>query len=77
MKTYFYALIFACSLASPLVQAGGILVFDATARLENVYQWQKEAKQWMETAQHYKDQIRAYKDQLATATGVRDIASFV
>lgn len=36
-----------------------------------------KAKQWMETAQHYKDQIRAYKDQLATATGVRDIASFV
>ncbi|MFZ8552676.1 type IV secretion system protein [Klebsiella pneumoniae] len=53
------------------------LVFDATAKLENVRQWQKEAKQWMETAQHYKDQIRAYKDQLATATGVRDIASFV
>ncbi|HGW1530541.1 TPA: type IV secretion system protein, partial [Klebsiella pneumoniae] len=77
MKTHFYALIFACSLASPLAQAGGILVFDATAKLENVRQWQKEAKQWMETAQHYKDQIRAYKDQLATATGVRDIASFV
>ena len=77
MKTHFYALIFACSLASPLAQAGGILVFDATAKLENVRQWQKEAKQWMEPAQHYKDQIRAYKDQLATATGVRDIASFV
>lgn len=77
MKTHFYTLIFVCSLASPLTQAGGILVFDATARLENVRQWQKEAKQWMETAQHYKDQIQAYKDQLATATGVRDIASFV
>ncbi|EJF4707995.1 type IV secretion system protein [Salmonella enterica] len=77
MKTHFYALIFACSLAGPLAQAGGILVFDATAKLENARQWQKEAKQWMETAQHYKDQIRAYKDQLATATGVRDIASFV
>ena len=51
MKTHFYALIFACSLASPLAQAGGILVFDATAKLENVRQWQKEAKQWMETAQ--------------------------
>ena len=60
MKTHFYALIFACSLASPLAQAGGILVFDATAKLENVRQWQKEAKQWMETALHYKDQIRAY-----------------
>lgn len=57
MKTHFYALIFACSLASPLAQAGGILVFDATAKLENVRQWQKEAKQWMETAQHYKDQV--------------------
>lgn len=43
MKTHFYALIFACSLASPLAQAGGILVFDATAKLENVRQWQKEA----------------------------------
>lgn len=38
MKTHFYALIFACSLASPLAQAGGILVFDATAKLENVRQ---------------------------------------
>ena len=77
MKTHFYTLIFVCSLASPLAQAGGILVFDATARLENVRQWQKEAKQWMETVQHYKDQMQAYKDQLATATGVRDIAGFV
>ncbi|EMF3451128.1 type IV secretion system protein [Salmonella enterica] len=54
-----------------------MLVFDATAQLENVRQWAKEAKQWMETAQHYKDQIQAYKSQLATATGVRDIADFV
>nr|CBL47409.1 Pilx5/VirB5-like protein [Photorhabdus asymbiotica] len=77
MKNRFYALILACAIASPLAQAGGILVYDATAKLENVRQWQKEAKQWMETAQHYKDQIQAYKDQLATATGVRDIADFV
>lgn len=77
MKTHFYALIFVCSLANPLAQAGGILVFDATAKLENARQWQTEAKQWMETAQHYKDQILAYKDQLATATGIRDIASFI
>ncbi len=44
MKTHFYALIFACSLASPLAQAGGILVFDATAKLENVRQWAERSE---------------------------------
>ncbi|ELQ8529921.1 type IV secretion system protein [Salmonella enterica] len=77
MKTPLHALIFLFAASIPQTFAGGILVFDATARLENVRQWAKEAKQWMETAQHYKDQIQAYKSQLATATGVRDIADFV
>ncbi|AUM43314.1 type IV secretion system protein VirB5 [Salmonella enterica subsp. enterica serovar Poona] len=77
MKTPLHALIFLFAASIPQAFAGGILVFDATAQLENVRQWAKEAKQWMETAQHYKDQIQAYKSQLATATGVRDIADFV
>ncbi|MBG6243166.1 MAG: type IV secretion system protein VirB5 [Candidatus Symbiopectobacterium sp. Dall1.0] len=53
--------------------AGGIPVFDFTAKFENAQQWAKEAKQWMETVEHYKAQMNAYKDQLATATGLRDI----
>ncbi|HFW3113557.1 TPA: type IV secretion system protein [Salmonella enterica subsp. diarizonae serovar 61:r:-] len=77
MKTRFRTLILACVITSPLAHAGGILVFDATSKLENARQWAKEAKQWMQTAQHYKDQIQAYKSQLATAIGVRDIADFV
>ncbi|EBS9706922.1 type IV secretion system protein VirB5 [Salmonella enterica] len=77
MKTPLHALIFLFAASIPQAFSGGILVFDATAQLENVRQWAKEAKQWMETAQHYKDQIQAYKSQLATATGVRDIADFV
>ncbi|EBH5154660.1 type IV secretion system protein VirB5 [Salmonella enterica] len=64
-------------MSTPRVMAGGILVFDATAKLENAKQWAKEAKQWMQTAQHYKDQIQAYKDQLATATGLRDIQGLI
>jgi type IV secretion system protein VirB5 len=77
MKTHFYALIFACSLASPLAQAGGILVFDATAKLENVRQWQKEASNGWRPHNTTKTRYELIKDQLATATGVRDIASFV
>lgn len=38
--------------------------------------WGQKIKEWTDTAAHYKSQIQAYKDQLATATGVRDIASF-
>lgn len=59
------------------VFASGILVFDAAAQLENAQQWAKELNQWKETAQHYTAQIDAYKAQLATATGLRDIGSFV
>ncbi|BAN99901.1 VirB5 protein (plasmid) [Plautia stali symbiont] len=77
MKNRFYALILACAIASPLAQAGGILVFDATAKLENFQQWQKEAKQWLETAQHYKDQIQAYKEHMLAISGVRDVEAFV
>lgn len=77
MKNRFYALMLACAIASPLAQAGGILVFDATAKLENFQQWQKEAKQWLETAQHYKDQIQAYKEHMLAISGVRDVEAFV
>ncbi|HFO2534885.1 TPA: type IV secretion system protein [Yersinia enterocolitica] len=63
--------------ANAPVFAGGILVFDATQQLENAQQWAKELNQWKETAQHYTSQIDAYKAQLATATGLRDIGSFV
>ncbi|EHV2051926.1 type IV secretion system protein [Salmonella enterica] len=77
MKNRFYALILTCAIASPLAQAGGILVFDATAKLENFQQWQKEAKQWLETAQHYKDQIQAYKEHMLAISGVRDVEAFV
>lgn len=73
------ALLLALSLwgANGPVFAGGILVFDATAGLENVKQWTKELEQWKETARHYTSQIDAYKAQLATATGLRDIGGFV
>ncbi|HDX9051771.1 TPA: type IV secretion system protein [Yersinia enterocolitica] len=63
--------------ANAPVFASGILVFDATQQLENAQQWAKELSQWKETAQHYTSQIDAYKAQLATATGLRDIGSFV
>lgn len=63
--------------ASAPVFAGGILVFNATQQLENAQQWAKELNQWKETAQHYSSQMDAYKAQLATATGLRDIGSFV
>jgi type IV secretion system protein VirB5 len=77
MKNRFYALMLACAIASPLAQAGGILVFDATSKIENTLQWQKEAKQWLETAQHYKDQIQAYKEHMLAISGVRDVEAFV
>lgn len=57
--------------------AAGIIVFDPTAKLENAEQWAKELRQWENTAKHYTSQIDAYKAQLATATGLRDIGSFV
>ncbi len=60
------------TLSSPISE-GGILVFDATSKMENARQWAKEAKQWMETVEHYKAQMNVYKDQLATSTGLRDI----
>lgn len=63
--------------ANAPVFAAGISVFDLTAKLENAQQWAKELNQWKETARHYTSQIDAYKAQLATATGLRDIGSFV
>ncbi len=77
MKTHVKALLLACAIISPLAQAGGILGFDATAKLENFQQWQKEAKQWLETAQHYKDQIQEYKEHMLAISGVRDVEAFV
>ncbi|EBD9585349.1 type IV secretion system protein VirB5 [Salmonella enterica] len=73
----FRPLILAVLIASPIVNAGGIPVFDATARLENIAQWTKEAQQWLQTVQHYKDQLQAYQKQLETVTGIRDIQAFV
>ncbi|EAO9157322.1 type IV secretion system protein VirB5 [Salmonella enterica] len=65
------------ALVSPLVKASGIPVVDAVANLQEMAHWLEKVQQWTETVQHYQSQIQAYKDQLATATGVRDIASFV
>ncbi|EBG5082277.1 type IV secretion system protein [Salmonella enterica] len=73
----FRPLILAVLIASPTVNAAGIPVFDATARLENIAQWAKEAQQWLQTVQHYKDQLQAYQKQLETVTGIRDIQAFV
>lgn len=64
-------------LCSSFANAGGILVFDATAQVENVKQWTKEANQWMDTVKHYRSQLDAYKSQLATATGIRDVQLFL
>jgi type IV secretion system protein VirB5 len=75
MKTRFRTLILACVIASPLAHAGIPVLVDADPLREA--EWLKEAQRWMDTAKHYQSQIQAYKDQLATATGVRDIASFV
>lgn len=74
-----FALVLALTVwgANAPVFAAGILVFDATAKLENAQQWVKELNQWKETAKHYTSQIDAYKAQLATATGLRDIGNFV
>ncbi|EEE0988495.1 type IV secretion system protein [Salmonella enterica] len=77
MKTRFHALMLLFAAGIPQAFATGIPVFDGAARIAETQQWLKEAQQWLQTAQHYKDQIQAYKNQLATATGVRDIASFV
>ncbi|EKR0895202.1 type IV secretion system protein [Salmonella enterica] len=65
------------ALVSPLVKASGIPVVDAVANLQEMAHWLEKVQQWTETVQHYQSQIQAYKDQLATATGIRDIASFV
>ncbi|WP_373858830.1 type IV secretion system protein [Klebsiella pneumoniae] len=73
----FRPLILAVLIASPIVNAEGIPVFDATARLENIRQWTKEANQWLQTVKHYKDQLQAYQKQLETVTGIRDIQAFV
>ena len=75
MKTRFRTFILACVIASPLAHAGIPVLVDADPLREA--EWLKEAQRWMDTAKHYQSQIQAYKDQLATATGVRDIASFV
>ncbi|WIF48597.1 type IV secretion system protein (plasmid) [Salmonella enterica subsp. enterica] len=75
MKTRFRTLILAFVIASPLAHAGIPVLVDADPLREA--EWLKEAQRWMDTAKHYQSQIQAYKDQLATATGVRDIASFV
>lgn len=65
------------AVVSSPISAGGILVFDATSKMENARQWAKEARQWMETVEHYKAQMNVYKDQLATATGLRDIQGLI
>ncbi|EAB6845368.1 type IV secretion system protein VirB5 [Salmonella enterica subsp. enterica] len=75
MKTRFRTLILAFVIASPLAHAGIPVLVDADPLREA--EWLKEAQRWMDTAKHYQSQIQAYKDQLATATGVRDVASFV
>lgn len=64
-------------LISPLVKGSGIPVVDAVANAQEMAHWLEKVQQWTETVQHYQSQIQAYKNQLATATGVRDIASFV
>ncbi|MFE4110601.1 type IV secretion system protein [Kosakonia sp. YIM B13611] len=55
----------------------GIPVFDAVGNTESIKQWTQELQQWKETVTHYKSELNAYKQQLATATGVRDIQTFL
>jgi type IV secretion system protein VirB5 len=62
---------------SQLSNAAGIPVFDSASNLEQINEWTQQLQQWQSTVQHYKSQIDAYKAQLATATGVRDIQSFL
>lgn len=55
----------------------GIPVFDEVQNAESIRQFTQELEQWSSTVEHYKSQLEAYKKQLATATGVRDIQSFM
>ncbi|HAG1880158.1 TPA: type IV secretion system protein VirB5 [Salmonella enterica] len=75
MKSRFRTLILACVIASPLAHAGIPVAVDADPMRD--VQWAQELKHWIETVKHYQSQIQAYKDQLMTATGARNIASFV
>ncbi len=52
-------------------------VFDAASVAASAKQWARELQQWQDTATHYTRQVDAYKAQLASATGQRDIGSFV
>ncbi len=70
-------LLLCCALVSPVVHAAGIPVVDSVANSREMAYWTERLKQWTQTAQHYQNQIQAYQAQLATATGVRDISSFV
>lgn len=57
--------------------SAGIPVFDAVQNTESINQWMQKLQQWEDTVTHYKSELDAYKKQLATATGVRDIQSFL
>ncbi|MEH5143213.1 type IV secretion system protein [Enterobacter cloacae] len=55
----------------------GIPVFDEVANATELQHWTEKLKQWQDTVTHYKDQMNAYKEQLATATGVRDVQTYL
>nr|WP_228444959.1 type IV secretion system protein [Yersinia pestis] len=73
------AIIFSVLLGASFFAKAGIPVAvdaDPMRDVQWAQDWGQKIKEWTDTAAHYKSQIQAYKDQLATATGVRNIASF-
>lgn len=73
------AILFSVLLGTSFFSTAGIPVAvdaDPMRDVQWAQDWGQKIKEWTDTAAHYKSQIQAYKDQLATATGVRNIASF-
>lgn len=73
------AVLFSVLLGTSFFSTAGIPVAvdaDPMRDVQWAQDWGQKIKEWTDTAAHYKSQIQAYKDQLATATGVRNIASF-
>lgn len=50
---------------------------DVVNNLEQINQWTQHLEQWKGTVTQYKAQLESYKRQLATATGTRNVESFL
>lgn len=77
MNKRLYGAIGAVLFFSSYSMAAGIPVFDGIQNTESINQFVQKLQQWSDTVTHYQNELDAYKKQLATATGVRNIQSFL